>query len=815
MAVAGGVRRWQVPAACALVYLCAVAAQFDWQTQDNFDMIDQKFKRVRAENCELLPFPELFMPEDAVSHKPDIKEININPVLPNRTHMLYLHNLVLSRGYFYSYVIQSRYKRPTQEGKDQSELDPGMMYYFLSVVADLSSSPYINASAIYFAPNTSYSPSFTSNFNQTFPLFAPRAFRADDYNYPFHLERISTLNTFEVSDLGAFEKIRQSKNYTKEEYRINRWYYKWLPDRRQTQASKTTYTVKIRYANNTNDTYTFHGPPAADETPGPVNWTQPYFDCGRSNKWIMGAAVPIVDLYHRHTGFRHIEYPTYTAVAVIEMDFERIDINQCPLGEGNLGPNHFADTARCKKDTTECEPLDGYGFRRGGYQCRCKPGHRLPNVVRRPYLGEVLERATSEQYRYAFHCDNIGWIQKTIVGKERLDQYTRMQHMHRHFYKNHTAHLNDSLAQPPVEDVMSLLEFMQEVKAGDCTKYHPKDLQLRGDVTYGADKQMENQARLALRLANFISAFLQVSDPDEVFSGKRLADRPLTEDQMMGEAVSLLMGDTWIWNAGIYWDRNKFFNRTLFAPFAYKEKLNTRAFKMEDLARVNKSEDVYLNKPVFRAVKARWSTNFDSLEKIWIKMLFRSHSTSDNLFLRKYTRYPDYFLAAKLEDGYWTAPYFDCGGFHPMWMITYAAPFFGWDDLKHSVEFKGMVSVSMSAENLDINQCDHDYWVANAFKNTHKCDRRSSYCVPIQGRGFWTGGYKCDCKQGYEYPFEDPITYFDGQLVEAEFLNLVKDEPTRFDYYKCRLAGADRSQISFVVLVVLLAAAGLYRRLQG
>ena len=58
---------------------------------------------------------------------------------------------------------------------------------------------------------------------------------------------------------------------------------------------------------------------------------------------------------------------------------------------------------------------------------------------------------------------------------------------------------------------------------------------------------------------------------------------------MMGEVVSLLMGDTWIWNAGVYWDRNKFFNRTLFAPFAYKEKLNTRNFKMEDLARRNKS----------------------------------------------------------------------------------------------------------------------------------------------------------------------------------------------------------------------------------
>ena len=35
------------------------------------------------------------------------------------------------------------------------------------------------------------------------------------------------------------------------------------------------------------------------------------------------------------------------------MDFERIDINQCPPGEGNKGPNHFTDTARCKTETTE------------------------------------------------------------------------------------------------------------------------------------------------------------------------------------------------------------------------------------------------------------------------------------------------------------------------------------------------------------------------------------------------------------------------------------------------------------------------------
>jgi hypothetical protein len=169
-----------------------------------------------------------------------------------------------------------------------------------------------------------------------------------------------------------------------------------------------TYDVKIRYANNTNETYSFHGPPGADEYPGPVKWTRPYFDCGRSNKWLVSAVVPIADLYPRHTGFRHIEYPTYTAIAVLEMDFDRIDINQCPKSEGNNGPNRFADTARCKKDTTECEPIHGWGYRRGGYQCRCLPGHRLPPNVRRPYLGEIIERATTEQYYHGgFNCERI------------------------------------------------------------------------------------------------------------------------------------------------------------------------------------------------------------------------------------------------------------------------------------------------------------------------------------------------------------------------------------------------------------------------
>ena len=53
------------------------------------------------------------------------------------------------------------------------------------------------------SPNMSYTPSYKGFFNKTMPLFAPRTYRADDYNDPVHLERISTLNMFVTKDLGA------------------------------------------------------------------------------------------------------------------------------------------------------------------------------------------------------------------------------------------------------------------------------------------------------------------------------------------------------------------------------------------------------------------------------------------------------------------------------------------------------------------------------------------------------------------------------------------------------------------------------------
>lgn len=76
-------------------------------------------------------------------------------------------------------------------------------------------------------------------------------------------------------------------------------------------------------------------------------------------------------------------------------------------------------------------------------------------------------------------------------------------------------------------------------------------------------------------------------------------------------------------------------------------------------------------------------------------------------------------------------------------LIKYGVPFFGWDKIKSKLEFKGMVIVNVRFTDLYFNQCEGDDYDANAFKNTHKCDRRSSRCVPVLGRKFETAAYKC------------------------------------------------------------------------
>lgn len=496
----------------------------------------------------------------------------------------------------------------------------------------------------------------------------------------------------------------------------------------------------------------------------------------------------------------------------METDFERLDINQCPIGEGNPPPNWFANTARCHNETTECEPIHGYGFRRGGYQCRCKPGFRLPKAAKGWFKGEMIERATQTQFERQFRCERIGYAAVRTQNVLPINQYDRRRLIDK---METLTGVRGNYSSSPRLDPFTLHQFMRGVNGQNCHSLKAEDLVLRGDTAYGKEIQFENQARMALRLANFLSAFLQVVDPNEMVAEFRVPDKPLTKDQVIGEALAAMIGDNQLLGVGVIFEPHKFSpNVTHFAPYAYRQQRNTRKFFVNDLSRwPQHSPRHYRSLEVYERLRKRWLTvDQEQLETYTTKINIRYNAHGYTLI--RYDRYPLQYHAAELHHGHWSSPRYDCGGFHNHWIVSYAAPFFGWDSIKARLELKGIVVMDTKLEHLDINQCGnsdanrypaerawdpismnqfpvHKYAsAANAFRNTHKCDRLSSHCVPIMGRRFDHGGYKCECEQGFEYPFNDQITYFDGQILEHEYFKMVKKEPSRFDTLACRVARA-------------------------
>ncbi|KAL5965208.1 hypothetical protein TSMEX_007066 [Taenia solium] len=69
-------------------------------------------------------------------------------------------------------------------------------------------------------------------------------------------------------------------------------------------------------------------------------------------------------------------------------------------------------------------------------------------------------------------------------------------------------------------------------------------------------------------------------------------------------------------------------------------------------------------------------------------------------------------------------------------------------------------------------------------------------CEHIPGRQFRSGSYKCMCRQGFEYPFNDLTWFFDGETMEKEYELMVQGQPSRYDLLKCRQGHAMALQTS-------------------
>ncbi|XP_060062660.1 probable G-protein coupled receptor CG31760 [Ylistrum balloti] len=190
-----------------------------------------------------------------------------------------------------------------------------------------------------------------------------------------------------------------------------------------------------------------------------------------------------------------------------------------------------------------------------------------------------------------------------------------------------------------------------------------------------------------------------------------------------------------------------------FCPYAYKKNGTVYA------------HDIAINYN-YKSVSTEWYQilkvrNWDNITRTIDKVRYRSGNTL--LPSRDLIK-----VLAKLEDGHWTKPYFDCGG-GDIWMVTYSSPLFYYNVTTESLDFKGVATIDIELTNIDINQCDPDESEAGAldvFRGTHSC-MPSTQCVFEAGLGFKRGAYKCVCKAGYYFPdVQADIKYFSGIEIE-------------------------------------------------
>ncbi|XP_074662488.1 metabotropic glycine receptor-like [Tubulanus polymorphus] len=108
-------------------------------------------------------------------------------------------------------------------------------------------------------------------------------------------------------------------------------------------------------------------------------WSLPYFDCRHGSTWLITYSVPFFGTNKEFMG-----------VVGVDIDLKKLDINQC-ANDGGL----FANTHRCREETTQCVPIPGQGFHRGSYRCECKKGFYFPPAapVNKYFNGSQVEAA--------------------------------------------------------------------------------------------------------------------------------------------------------------------------------------------------------------------------------------------------------------------------------------------------------------------------------------------------------------------------------------------------------------------------------------
>ncbi|XP_076372923.1 metabotropic glycine receptor-like [Tachypleus tridentatus] len=290
-----------------------------------------------------------------------------------------------------------------------------------------------------------------------------------------------------------------------------------------------------------------------------------------------------------------------------------------------------------------------------------------------------------------------------------------------------------------------------------CTRTSLRD-HFRYDLSNRSFEPFERQAFAALKTANILT---------NLFSKDSQDNGTLYNEEFYYSLVKVnVQSDPLIYASGIGFQRGFMvprgkLSRLLFAPYAFRQHGYVETKDLATAYNVTYDEQGSVGNEWF------WQHALNN----YTEFIQRKTNTDHEVSFSSYPSGDSDFMVS-FSDGRWTSPYFECGG-ENTWLISFSVPFFGL--LKNSTDFRGVAMISINLKNVDINQCAED---ESMFSGTHKCDKETTECVHIAGRGFRRGSYRCHCKAGYYFPKSNfPIyfnnhvkNYFNGSQLENAFV---------------------------------------------
>ena len=283
-----------------------------YREPDLLDFTLEKMRNVTGSNCYLKPRWELQLSKDMIAQIPLYPDILSSRISANRSVLAHLHSLAFSKALYYSFVYGQFNLSKFYN------YEPSIINFYMSSAAEVSAgADWIHGSAIWFDNNSSY-PNWDSTvyFNRTLPLFGIRAWKRDRYKEPINLFREPAQQSV---DGHVFTEDFET-NYTDPRYNYCPYtsysYDFWWPDDRSDIRKSSIYTIGLRESKTTGSFSSgdfrgqnFYGPPVAYQFQVPVVLSRPYFDCGRSNKWIVSMAAPVVEFMTRYHLWNFLRRP--------------------------------------------------------------------------------------------------------------------------------------------------------------------------------------------------------------------------------------------------------------------------------------------------------------------------------------------------------------------------------------------------------------------------------------------------------------------------------------------------------------------------